>query len=64
MSLHCVRNFYYHGLHPIGEIFFEADAIAARAFIVSGDCQPAAVPPVIKPWIVAIPFGPIPLSGP
>ena len=64
MSLRAVRPFFYESLRETGDVWTEPDPAAAAALLASGNCVDAAWFPVIKPWPVVMPRGPMPVSGP
>ena len=62
MLIRCVRSFWYDGLmRLVGDVWFEDNY---QALLNAGNVVPDSFQPVIKPWILAIPFGPLPPSGP
>jgi hypothetical protein len=64
MALRAVRNFWYEGLKTTGMVWTEPDLVAAQSLMQSGNCVNNAWQPVIKPWVVVAPKGPMRPAGP
>ena len=64
MPLRVVRPFWYEGMRQVGDVWTEDDPVMAQTLKASGNCVDANWHPVIKPWPVVMPRGPMPLSGP